>query len=62
MGGGEEVEGRQSTRLDGFTMAFFLKCWGAVRRTLWRFSRNFMSGKFEKSINATFVALIPQKS
>jgi hypothetical protein len=47
--------------LDGFTMAFFQDCWGVVKGNLMAvFSEFYDQGKFVKSINSTFIALIPK--
>ncbi|KAG7967737.1 hypothetical protein I3843_08G114300 [Carya illinoinensis] len=47
---------------DGFTMAFFQFCWEVVREEVMLvFHEFFMYGKFEKSLNATFIALVPKK-
>jgi len=47
---------------DGFTMAFFIHCWDVVKVEVIAAIQNFHSqGYFEKSFNATFIALIPKK-
>ncbi|XP_047260794.1 uncharacterized protein LOC124894084, partial [Capsicum annuum] len=44
---------------DGFSMAFFSQCWGTININLVVAVQNFHKEEiFEKSINATFVALI----
>ena len=48
--------------LDGFSMAFFHHCWRVVEReVLAVFKEFYQHYKFEKSLNATFIALIPKK-
>lgn len=49
---------------DGITMAFFIKCWEAVRMDVITAIQNFhYQGFFEKkSLNATFIALIPKRT
>lgn len=48
---------------DGFTMAFFIQCWEVVKMDVIATIQNFHSqGYFEKSFNATFIALIPKKN
>lgn len=48
---------------DGFTMAFFQSCWEVVREDVMLvFQKFFTYGKFEKSLNATFIALVPEKA
>jgi hypothetical protein len=47
--------------LDGFSMAFFQDCWGVVNRDFMAvFSEFHDRAKFVKSINSTFIALIPK--
>ena len=43
-------------------MAFFQACWGIVKPDLIAvFHHFFANGRFEKSLNATFITLIPKK-
>lgn len=47
---------------DGFFMCFFQTCWEVIKEDLMRvFQELFSVGKFEKSFNTTFLALIPKK-
>ncbi|WMV44670.1 hypothetical protein MTR67_038055 [Solanum verrucosum] len=47
---------------DGFTMAFFKQCWEEIKQEVIDAIQNFHDqGYFEKSFNATFIALIPKK-
>ncbi|KAF3666149.1 3-hydroxyisobutyryl-CoA hydrolase-like protein 2, mitochondrial [Capsicum annuum] len=47
---------------DGYSMAFFKQCWEVIKKDLIAAIRNFHEkGFFERSLNATFVALIPKK-
>ena len=47
---------------DGFTIAFFQKCWEVIKKDVMRFLHEFhMEGSFEKSLNASFIALVPKK-
>lgn len=47
---------------NGFTMAFIQSCWDVVREDDMKVFQEFhMFGKFEKTLNATFIALIPKK-
>jgi hypothetical protein len=47
---------------DGFTFAFFQDCWDVIKSDLMGVFQDFHShNKFVKSINATFLALIPKK-
>ncbi|KAK8327880.1 hypothetical protein V6Z11_A11G212100 [Gossypium hirsutum] len=46
---------------DGFNLCFFLKCWEVVKEDLFEMMVKFFnSGKLEKSINSSFIALIPK--
>ena len=48
---------------DGFSLAFFHHCWRVVERdVLTVFEEFYHHSKFEKSLNATFIALIPKKN
>jgi spermidine synthase len=48
---------------DCFTMAFFQKCWKILKNDLMVVFAEFHNrGHFEKSLNATFVSLIPKKT
>jgi hypothetical protein len=47
---------------DGFSMAFFQDCWDVIKSDIMRVFHDFHAhGKFVKSLNATFIALIPKK-
>jgi hypothetical protein len=47
--------------LDGFSMAFFQECWDVIKGDLMAvFSEFHDRGEFVKSINSTFIALIPK--
>ena len=57
------MEGDNAPGLDGFTMAFYHHCWGVVERdVLAVFEEFYQHSKFEKSLNVTFIALIPKKN
>jgi hypothetical protein len=48
---------------DGFTLAFYKKCWSVLKADVMRILHHFHAqGTFVKSLNATFVALIPKKA
>ena len=57
-----EMEGDKALGPDGFTMAFFQKCWSVVEKDVMDvfdyFNRHSM---FERSMNASFLTLIPKK-
>ncbi|KAJ9696951.1 hypothetical protein PVL29_008942 [Vitis rotundifolia] len=47
---------------DGFTMAFWLFCWDVVKMEIMGFFMEFHErGRFVKSLNATFLVLVPKK-
>ena len=55
--------GDKSPRSDGFPMAFFQTRWAIVRYDRMKVLHSFHGlGSFEKSFNATFLALIPKKT
>ena len=48
---------------DGFTTAFFHKCWIVVEKDVMAFFEHFLRHSvFERSMNASFLSLIPKKS
>ncbi|RVW74602.1 hypothetical protein CK203_050923 [Vitis vinifera] len=47
---------------NGYTMAFWLFCWDVVKEEVLGFFRDFHEdGRFVKSLNATFLTLVPKK-
>ena len=59
----KELEGDKTPSPDGFSMVFYHHCWGVVERNvLVVFEKFYQYSKFEKSLNATFIALIPKKN
>jgi len=59
----KDLNGDKASEPDGFTMAFFQKCWEIVKNDLMAVFAEFHNrGQFEKSLNATFVSLIPKKT
>ena len=59
----KELEGDKAPGPDGFTMAFYHHCWGVVERdVLAVFEVFYQHSTFEKSLNATFITLIPKKN
>jgi len=58
-----EMNGDKTPGPDGFSMAFFHKCWGVLKKDIMAvFSEFHNSCQFERSLNATFVSLIPKKA
>ena len=58
-----DMEGDKALGSNGFSMAFFHHCWRVVERdVLAVFEEFYQHCKFEKSLNATFIALIPKKN
>ena len=60
----QNFNGEKSPGPNGFPMAFFHACWGILKPDLMAVFRHFFAnkGKFEKSLNATFITLIPKKN
>jgi len=49
--------------LDGFSMAFFKDCWDVIKSDLMKVLLDFHARSyFEKSLNTSFIALIPKKA
>ena len=58
----QRFHGDKSPSPDGFPMAFFQACWVIVKSDLLGvFHHFYANGQFEKSLNATFITLIPKK-
>ena len=58
-----EMDGDKSLGPDGFYMAFYHHCWRVVEKdVLAVFEESYQYCKFEKFLNATFIALIPKKN
>ena len=58
-----EMEGDKAPGLDGFTMAFFQKCWSVVEVDVMAVFVHFHRySMFERSLNASFLTLIPKKN
>ena len=58
-----EMEGDKAPRPDGFTMAFFQKCWSVVEVAVMAVFEHFHRySVFERSLNASFLSLIPKKN
>ena len=58
-----ELAGDKAPGPDGFSMTFFHNCWRVVESdVLAVFEEFYHISTFEKSLNATFIALIPKKN
>jgi hypothetical protein len=58
----KDMAGDKAPGPDGYSMAFFQRCWDIVKNDVMAVFREFYThGTFEKIINATFLALIPKK-
>jgi hypothetical protein len=58
-----EMNGDKALGPDGFSIAFFQKCWRVLKKDIMTvFSEFHKSCQFERSLNATFVSLIPKKA
>ena len=56
------LNGDKTLGLDGFSMAFWQFSWSFLKEEVMGFFNDFYDwGKFVKSINATFLVLIPKK-
>ena len=59
----KDFEGDKAPGPNDFPMAFFQACWDVIKSNLKEiFQVLFERGQFEKSLNATFISLIPKKS
>ena len=59
----KEMEGDKAPGPNGFSLAFYHHCWRVVERdVLTVFEEFYQHSKFEKSLNTTFIALIPKKN
>ena len=58
-----EMEGDKAPRPDGFTMVFFQKCGSVVEMDVMAVFEHFHRySVFERSLNASFLSLIPKKN
>jgi hypothetical protein len=59
----QETNRDKASGPDGFSMAFFQKSWGVLKKDIMVVFLEFHnSSQFERSLNATFVSLIPKKA
>jgi hypothetical protein len=57
------MDGNKALGPDGFSLAFFQVCWEVLKKGIMAvFSYFHTHGKFEKSLNSTFISLIPKVS
>ena len=57
-----ELNGDKAPGPDGFTVAFWQACWDFVKEEIWEmFKEFFVQRSFAKSLNTTFMVLIPKK-
>ena len=57
-----DLNGDKAPSPDGLTIAFWQSCWDIVRDDVMRMFRDFHEiGKFVRSLNATFIVMIPKK-
>jgi hypothetical protein len=55
------MEGDKARGPDGFSIAFFHFCWEVVKEDIMKIFKEFHAkGKFEASLNSTFISLIPK--
>ena len=56
------LSGDKVIGLDGFSMAFWQFCWDFVKREVIGFFTKFYDLRsFQRSLNATFIVLVPKK-
>ena len=57
-----DLNGDKAPGPDGLTVAFWQSCWDIVSDDVMRMFRDFHeTGKFVRSLNATFIVMIPKK-
>jgi hypothetical protein len=57
------MDGNKAPGPDGFSLAFFQACWDVLKEDIMAVFSDFHArGKFEKSLNSTFISLIPKVS
>jgi hypothetical protein len=55
------MDGNKAPGSDGFSLAFFRACWEVLKKDIMAIFSDFHArGKFEKSLNSTFISLIPK--
>ena len=58
----KDFQGDKAPGPDGFTMTFFQKCWRVVEKDIMDFFEEvYVQCQFERSLNASFITLIPKK-
>jgi hypothetical protein len=58
----QAMNGDKALRPDGFSLAFMKACWVVLKEDTMALFQEFHSkGSFEKSLNTTFISLIPKK-
>ena len=57
------MDGNKAPGPDGFSLAFFQACWDVLKEDIMAVFVDFhVRGKFEKSLNSTFISLSPKVS
>jgi hypothetical protein len=55
------MDGNKALGPDGFSLAFFQACWEVLKKDIMAIFSDFHAcGQFEKSLNSTFISLIPK--
>jgi hypothetical protein len=55
------MDGNKAPGPDGFSLAFFQACWDVLKEDIMAVFEDFHArGRFEKSLNSTFISLIPK--
>jgi hypothetical protein len=59
----KELQGDKSPGPDGFSLGFVCTCWEVIKEDIMAVFRDFHNkGRFQKSLNTTFITLIPKKA
>ena len=57
-----DLNGDKAPSLDGYTVAFWKSNWGTVKEDVLKLFKDFFeTGKFVRSLNTTFIVLVPKK-
>ena len=56
------MNGEKAPSSDGFTVAFWQFSWNTIKKDVMAVFKDFFyTGKFVKSLNSTFIVMIPKK-
>jgi hypothetical protein len=58
-----DLNGDKAPGPDGFTLAFYQSCWDVIKEDVLLMFNEFANyGRFVRSLNASFIVLIPKKT